>query len=499
MKSPVNAQQTATVRRHTIATLFFLFICRLVAMLFIPLNDTTEARYAEIARKMLETGDWITPMHDYGVPFWAKPPLSFWLSAISMKYLGVNEFAARLPSLCLSLAVLWLIYMTAKKQSGPAVALIATLVLASSFAFLLNAGAVMTDPSLLFCTTLTMVAFWRAVSEKDQRWSYVFFIGLGLGLLAKGPLILVLTGIPIFTWVLFYQKWRALWEHLPWIKGSVIMLLIALPWYLLAEYRTPGFLNYFIVGEHLGRFLQHGWQGDKYGGAHSAHLGMIWVYALIGIFPWTIGVMVWLAHHGKKIPSFCRETNGWVSYWLLSALIPLLFFTCAKNIIWPYILPSMPAFALLCAEFYSQTALSTLFKKTYVFVAATSGMVLLVATALFVLEPQYLSRSQKPVIALWKNQHPSANSHLVYWTHRASAYFSGQFYSSGRINMTADQEKLLGLLSNNMENSLVVNVKEPILLPTSPLLHLNLIKTIQTGEGTFTLYRTAKIAPDAKK
>ncbi len=68
-------------------------------MCFIPLNDVSEARYAEIARKMLETGNWVTPQHDYGVPFWAKPPLSTWLSAFSMKLFGVNEFAARLPGL----------------------------------------------------------------------------------------------------------------------------------------------------------------------------------------------------------------------------------------------------------------------------------------------------------------------------------------------------------------------------------------------------------------
>ena len=92
-------QRTATY------VLCALLILRLLTMWVIPLTDTTEARYAEIARKMLETGNWVTPQHDYGVPFWAKPPLSTWLSAASMGLFGVNELAARLPSLLMSLVV----------------------------------------------------------------------------------------------------------------------------------------------------------------------------------------------------------------------------------------------------------------------------------------------------------------------------------------------------------------------------------------------------------
>lgn len=85
---------------YTLFVLVVLLICRLIANYFFPLFDTTESRYAEIARKMLETGNWVTLQQDYGVPFWAKPPLSIWLSAFFMQLLGVNEFAVRLPGLC---------------------------------------------------------------------------------------------------------------------------------------------------------------------------------------------------------------------------------------------------------------------------------------------------------------------------------------------------------------------------------------------------------------
>lgn len=483
---------------YVFSTLIFLLICRLVSMYFVPLHDPSEARYAEIARKMLETGNWVTPMHFYDVPFWAKPPLSFWLSAFSMKLFGVNEFAVRLPSLCLSMGIVWLIWSTAKSQKGTVVAKLASLVVASSIGFLIDAGAVMTDPSLLFCSTLSLVAFWRAVVEKKRTWSYVFFIGLGLGLLAKGPLVLVLTGLPIFLWVLLQKKWREVWLYLPWLTGGLLMLAIALPWYLLAESRTPGFLNYFLIGEHISRFAQSGWQGDKYGHAHSEPFGMIWLYALIGIFPWTIGVIIWCTHHVKKIYRVARE-DSWTSYWFLAFFIPLIFFTLARNIIWTYILPSLPAFSLLFAEFYNRSVLSEWVRKSFAPIAATSGLIVIVATFLYVFAPQIMIKSQKPLITLWKNHHPSPTSNLVFWSADSRRFFSWEFYSSGRVKVTSDPTMLSKFLSNNQENYLITKPAENLALPNSQGYQLKEINTIRMGEGIFKLYRSAVIVPRDSK
>ena len=105
--------------------LLYLLVTRLFSMAWVPLNDPTESRYAEIARIMLETNNWVTPMHQYGVPFWAKPPLSVWLSAFSMKLFGVNPFAARLPGMLLSIAIMGLVFSVAKKTRGSLVAWVA--------------------------------------------------------------------------------------------------------------------------------------------------------------------------------------------------------------------------------------------------------------------------------------------------------------------------------------------------------------------------------------
>ena len=301
-----------TFQQRAIGVLLFLLACRLIAMCLIPLNDSTEARYGEIARIMLETGDWITPMQSVGVPFWAKPPLSTWFSASSMWLFGVNAFAARIPSLILSLGILWLVWDASRKRSGIYAAWVSVLVLAGSLFFFLNAGTVMTDPALLFCTTLSLFSFWHAMANQHKAWGYLFFTGLGLGLLAKGPIALVLTGMPIFVWVLLHNRWREMWQSLPWIIGGLLMLAIALPWYALAEIKTPGFINYFIVGEHFHRFIDPGWGGDKYGFAHKAHYGMIWVYAALGFLPWTVVGVIGLTKRIRYLTVLFQDI-----FWLL--------------------------------------------------------------------------------------------------------------------------------------------------------------------------------------
>jgi len=101
------------------AALAIVALVRLLTLGLYPLNDTTEARYAEVARKMLELNDWITPWYDYGVPFWAKPPLSTWLTAISLKLFGINEFAARLPYFLLALLIAWIVWDWVARSAGP--------------------------------------------------------------------------------------------------------------------------------------------------------------------------------------------------------------------------------------------------------------------------------------------------------------------------------------------------------------------------------------------
>lgn len=463
----------------------FLLICRLITMYCQPLLDSTEARYAEIARIMLETGNWVTPMHEYGVPFWAKPPLSTWLAAFSMKLFGVNEWAPRLPGFLLSVGVLALTGAFAKKQGNSFSATLSVLVLTGCFYFLLNAGTVMTDPALLFCTTLIMVGFWQSVVGQEKIWGYLFFIGLGLGMLAKGPIALVLTGLPIFIWVILQKRWSLLWQNLPWIKGTLLMLAIFLPWYLLAESRTPGFINYFIIGEHFNRFLQPAWHGDKYGFAHPFPYGTIWLYALMGISPWSLAIVVWLTNHFKDVPKLIKDDNGLILYLSLFMLVPLVFFTFATNIIYPYVFPCLPAFALLFAEMARRSHITHDAKKGVLRLSIISGIIFLVASGIFILKPDLIAKSQKPVVAAWRKQQPLPTNHLIYWSY--NTFYSAKFYSEGKAKATLDPTELLSLM--NEGNYLVIKANEAEKIPPNLLSQLIEVDAVKVLKNHYILYR----------
>jgi 4-amino-4-deoxy-L-arabinose transferase-like glycosyltransferase len=328
-----------------------LLLVRILAMVLVPFADTTEPRYAEIARLMMTSNDWITPWFEPEVPFWGKPPLSFWAQAISFKLFGVNEFAGRLPALLAFIATAWMVWRLAISVASKDVAAAALVVYSGMLLTFVAAGTVMTDPYLALGTTWAMVAFYLAPKEDVWYWRYGFFIGLAIGLLAKGPLAIVIAGAPIGVWVLIQGKLMYYLKSMPWIRGTLLMLAIALPWYVLAELKTPGFLNYFIVGEHFMRFVDPGWMGDLYGHAHKEPKGMIWLHWLGGTAPW--GPLALLLMLGHLLKSSWRKTL-WqagikppVLYLLFWALVTPVFFTPAGNVIWTYVLPSMPAFALL--------------------------------------------------------------------------------------------------------------------------------------------------------
>lgn len=328
------------------------FAIRLLSLGSYPLMDTTEARYGEVARKMAELGDWITPWYDVGVPFWGKPPLAFWLSAGGQLLLGANEFASRLPHWLLGVLVLWLVWDWQAREDRRQ-ARIACVLLGSSALFFVASGAVMTDMALALALVLTMRGFWLGLHGAEgirRREGWLMFLGLGLGLLAKGPLTLILAGLPIGLWALLEWRWRALWRGLPWIRGSLLMLLVAAPWYLLAELKTPGFLEYFLLGEHWQRFVTAGWDGDRYGNAHAYPYGSVWLFLLAAAFPWSLWLplLLWLGwrQRGEVVDGVASRRR----YWLFWGLAPCLFFTFAGNVLWTYVLPGLPALALLAAD-----------------------------------------------------------------------------------------------------------------------------------------------------
>ena len=313
----------------------------------IPLTDKTEARYGEVARLMAETGNWIVPQIDYGVPFWAKPPLSTWLSAASVNLLGTSEFALRLPFwiMAVLIALLLIPYGHQKKING----LIPGIVLFTLPEFFLHAGVLSTDMMLSFSVGLTMMGFWEFMqSGKSRNSGLLFFVGIGLGLLAKGPIIGVLSFPPLFLWCLRQRISLKKIFQIPWVLGGLLTLSIALPWYWLMEINSPGFVDYFVVGEHFLRFVDSSWSGDKYGFPKQQPLGIIWVFLLAGALPWSFVLLGQLKKGIKKV-----WNDPWQLFLWLWILWTPFFFTFSKSLIHTYTLPVMIPITLLIVHHWS--------------------------------------------------------------------------------------------------------------------------------------------------
>lgn len=432
-----------------------IIFVRVFLMVVMPFTDTTEARYAEIARKMVETGNWITPLFDYGVPFWGKPPLHTWLSAGGMQFLGINEFAARLPIFLTGLIVLFLIWRWVYQIAGRNTSLL-TIVVLSSMALFFGASAyVMTDMPMTLGCVMVMIGFWNTTQrpEAGRIWGFVIFVGFAVGMLAKGPVAVVICGIPITAWLLVSRNWGSL-RHIPWITGTALFAVLTIPWYIAAEIATPGFLNYFIIGEHYERFVVPGWSGDLYGTGHSQPKGMIWLLWPGTLLPWTIALLPLLAKPRKLVRSFTGSSN--LKFYLLMWVIsPMILFTPASNILEAYVLPGLPAAAILLVLLYRQetsVSVNTFRKLSFGFLAFTSIAFFAVVASIMWLTPEKLDyRSQKRLIAASTKFSPEAE--LYYFTGRI---FSANFYSDGRALFIDSSEDLYAIIQSEAAANIVI-------------------------------------------
>lgn len=411
----------------------------------LPLMDKTEARYAEIARIMAETGNWITPQIDYGIPFWAKPPLSTWLSALSFNIFGVNEFTARFPYLLLTIIMIFLVGKYAKRVQHPF--FLPGFILLTTPEFLLHAGVVSTDTALAFCITLTMLSFWEAMQNKAQwYWKYLLFIGLGFGLLAKGPIVLILTIPPIFIWILIYKKTRIFLQRVHLTTGVLLILAIALPWYILAEINSPGFINYFIIGEHFKRFFDSSWSEDKYGFPKSQPIGVIWVFLLFFALKW-IQITLYKLWKNRKI----LFQNKWVCFLTLWLFWTPLFFTFSKSLIHPYILPTMVPIALLITHWFHTFKKKKLLLKLALIIPITS--LILIIPASILKYTRYFAPTDKYLI---KNNVLVGNKTF----HFKEKSYSSQFYSEGKIKSISTEKLLEKTTFNTNSFRLIISNKE---------------------------------------
>ena len=293
----------------------------------------------------------------------------------------------------------------------------------------------MTDPSLVLATTWALASFWMVTIGNSSRWywRYGFFAALGLGMLAKGPVAVVLVAVPIVAWCLVHRRWADL-RRLPWLRGTALAVAICAPWYVAAEIKTPGFLRYFIVGENLERFLVPGWKGDLYAFTHVSPHGIVWLYFVASTLPW---ILVAVPAAGIALLRGRLPRDASLSFLWLAALAPLAFFSASSHVIWTYALPSIPPFAILLGIWLTASPARHTVLRSAGVVAGVASVALVGSTVVAsgTLAENYSTRE---IFHAWEIARVAVPGRLVFEQHRVAP--SLLFYTDGAVRAEDEDE-----------------------------------------------------------
>jgi 4-amino-4-deoxy-L-arabinose transferase-like glycosyltransferase len=343
------------------AVLLLLWLATLAAR---PLFNPDEGRYAEIPREMLSGGDWVIP-HLNGLAYIEKPPLQYWATAIGYRLFGASEFSARLYSALCAFGLLLVIGFAARGLWGLAAAWIAAAVLSGMLMFVVLGQLLTLDMSLTFYMTLSLAAFLLAQrAPKPLPWMLLAWAATAGGVLTKG---VVAAAIPAAVLILYslYSRDAAPWRKLYARWGLPLFLCVTVPWHWLAARRLADFLEFFFVHEHLARYLTPSADREE----------PWWFFApvfLAGSMPWTLSAMRSLSG-GWRRGAAPAAFNPVLFLWIWVVFVGV-FFSLSDSKLMTYLLPAMPALALLIAALPAE-ALTRDFRFTAA-LTATLGLVL---------------------------------------------------------------------------------------------------------------------------
>jgi 4-amino-4-deoxy-L-arabinose transferase-like glycosyltransferase len=301
--------------------------------------DYDEGHYSQVALQMIQHGDWVTPYAN-GVRFLEKPPLLYWLTAASFRVFGVNEFALRLPTALAVIALVWVVTLIARRASGERAAIIAGLCTACSAGTYLFTRETLHDIWLVLFVTLAMYAFleWYLDPLRSLRRALLFYAALAGAVMCKS---LIGVAFPVGIVAIFFllsREWPK-WRTLHVLPGSLLFLVLAVPWHWLAAIRNKGFLYSFFVNEQFLRFLNK----HKPPVLWSMPLLTFWALVLIWFFPWTAFLPAAFAVIRKVTDSSQRALVRLALAWLG---VILGFFSISARLE-HYAFPVLPALSLL--------------------------------------------------------------------------------------------------------------------------------------------------------
>jgi 4-amino-4-deoxy-L-arabinose transferase-like glycosyltransferase len=357
-------QETGANGRSVSRGQFFWIVILFAAAVYLgcilsppSLMDDVDAVQAQIARSMLSSGDWVTARLD-GVAYLEKPPLIYWMIAISYKVFGVHDWAARIP---VALSAVALCFTTAAFGAwafGRRAGFYAGLCMSTCIGLFLFTRILVPDVILTLVIALALWAFLRILEDDEphpRAWAAVFAASLGVGLLLKSLIAIV---FPVAAVVIYLLCTRQLfsaqiWRRLRPFSGLAIILLIAAPWHIFATLRNPpyfsftmkslpgeyhGFFWFFFINEQLLRFLNLRYPRDY----NTVPRVYFWLLNLAWLFPWSVYLPAAIKLSYRSVDRAGR-TRLLALCWIGFVLVFFTFSTTQEY----YSMPCYPAFALL--------------------------------------------------------------------------------------------------------------------------------------------------------
>lgn len=307
-----------------------------------------EPRYAQVAREMLERHDWITPVLG-GQAWLEKPPLYYWQAMLAYSVLGVQDVASRIPGAVDATLLVIAVYLFFRKfRRG--VDLDAALMTASCAQVIGYAHAASMDMALAATFSMGMLAWWAWRESGKRVFLAGFYVCMALGMLAKGPVAPVLAAAIIVIFALAAGEFRLVAGTL-WLPGIALFCAIALPWYFAVQLRNPQFFREFILQHNLARFSSNLYH----------HRQPFWYYlpvTALAFVPWTVfvtaafveSIRIWWTER-KSVsaePDLELQFTLFACCWLV---VPIVFFSISQSKLPGYILPAIPAGAVLLADY----------------------------------------------------------------------------------------------------------------------------------------------------
>ncbi len=312
------------VRNRVVFFAVVYFLLLLFPGSALHLRETTEARYGEIAREMVVTGNWIEP-HLNGIKHFHKPPLAMWGMAAGMELFGINGFGVRFFGVVAAVVALAALYGTARLFLDDEDAVNASLICATSLLFLSSSRLVSTDIYLACFTSLAQLMLFRQLHGVRSPWNAPLYgVFLGLGFMVKGPIIFLFTLLPFLVAKTFDREHRRVFSWREVTIAASAFIAVGLPWYVIVCIKNPQLLDYFVRVQTVDRVATNRFHRSK----------PFWYFFFIfatTFLPYTLffarGVMGW------------KELGRRIRILFVYIAVPLTVFTLAKSKLSAYILP----------------------------------------------------------------------------------------------------------------------------------------------------------------